>query len=198
MVSLSIIYIFFITFTPNLCAVSLSHRLGPNPPGQVVLRQNLTMPRDALIVPQKQESVEELELPPENDVVFFNDNTEMAGPSFNSDMTALGGDFDAVRDFEGGSADQNFELPPPPSVVNVAKPSEDQPAVLWFDYKKDLVPENTPVLTWEVKRYKLNKDGRWSFKSSKIFHEKDFDPKKKTHKVSLTCCRILYYEIYIM
>lgn len=141
------------------------------------------MPRDAPILPQRQESIENIELPPENDVVFFNNSTEMTGPVVQTDMTSLGGHSDAVRHF--GDVDQNFELPPPPAAVNVAKPSEDQPPVLWFDYKTSLVSENNPIVSWEVRRYKLNKDGRWSFKSSNVFPEKDSDRKITSRMVSL-------------
>ena len=134
------------------------------------------MPRDAPITPLRQESIEELQLPPEpenTEVAFFNDNTEMTGPV---DDASLG---DTVQNFENST--ETFELPLPPNVVNVAKPSEDQPTFLWFEYKTN--QPKTPVLNWEIKRYKLNKDGRWSFKSSCIFHEKDTDKKKKSRMV---------------
>ena len=137
------------------------------------------MPKNAPISPEGHDGIEDLQLPPENDVVFINDNTEMAGPVAQSDTPPL--DSDAVRQF--GDVDQNFELPPPPLVVDVAKPSDDQPAVLWFDYKTSHGLDNTPVISWEVKRYKLNKDGRWSFKSSKVFQEKENDKKTTARKV---------------
>lgn len=145
------------------------------------------MVRDAPVAPQRQDSIEDLQLPPENEVTFYNDNIEMTSPvdgspcpsplpSHHHDGTINSNDVQQFEDCE------NFELPKPPKVVNVAKPSDDQAAFLWFEYRTNL--PKTPVLSWEIKRYKLNKDGRWTFKSSRVFQEKEADIMKKSRMVS--------------
>jgi hypothetical protein len=137
----------------------------------------------ATVMPSRQDSMEEIQLPPEpeNIVTFYNNNTEMAAPLLDEvpqwDSHSPCGAND-VQTFEDVDC---FELPKPPKVVNIAKPSDDQAAFLWFDYKTNL--PKIPVLSWEIKRYKLNKDGRWTFKSSRVFHEKDTDKKKKSRMV---------------
>lgn len=130
---------------------------------------------------KKRDNIEELHLPPEIEVAIFDQNANTR--LFNE--SPVNHDFDEVVNFDNN---ENFELPKPPKVVNVAKPSDDQPAYLWFEYKTN-IPQS-PVLSWEVKRYKLNKDGRWSFKSSRVFNEKSSDFKKKSRTVSsISTCR---------
>lgn len=95
------------------------------------------------------------------------------------------GELDFGTVVEKFEAIDTFELPPAPSRVNVSKPSEDRPAILWFEYQSAV--KNLPVLSWEVRRYKLNKDEKWSFKSSQVFPEKG-----STHK---TCYKFYMAEL---
>ena len=98
----------------------------------------------ATVMPSRQDSMEEIQLPPEpeNIVTFYNNNTEMAAPLL-----------DELPQWDSHS----------PCGANDV--------------------QTIPVLSWEIKRYKLNKDGRWTFKSSRVFHEKDIDKKKKSRMV---------------
>ena len=147
--------------------------------------------KDSIIVPtnnEQQDEMENLELPIENEVVYINENKEMiVQPSPNKGkMAELS--LDCVQKFDDI---ENFELPVPPNTVNVAKPSDDQAAYLWFEYKFNM--EKTPVLNWEIKRYKLNKDGLWSYKSSKIFEEKDSDRQRRTRMVRSRFASYIYF-----
>lgn len=53
------------------------------------------------------------------------------------------------------------KFPDPPPVVNAH--CNEHRVTIWFDYRNG----KDPVLSWEIRRYRLDKDGSWSVKGVK-------------------------------
>lgn len=85
---------------------------------------------------------------------------------------AVGGTGDAEREealLESLLNPANIPSPdPPPQVFALGK---DGCAAVWWHYDRGSIPEAAWITEWEVKRYRMDKDGEWRFKGATIINE---------------------------
>jgi len=62
-------------------------------------------------------------------------------------------------------------IPPPAPVCGVAALGKDGCAAVWWDYDRSAIGMEAWVSTWEIKRYRLDKDREWRYKGTTVLNE---------------------------
>lgn len=62
-------------------------------------------------------------------------------------------------------------IPPPDPPQQVFALGKDGCAAVWWHYDRGNVPEAAWITEWEVKRYRMDRDGEWRFKGATIINE---------------------------
>jgi hypothetical protein len=73
-----------------------------------------------------------------------------------------------IENIENVDSSVKYELvkfPDPPIAIQAH--SSGQQATIWWEYKTG----KEPIISWEVRRYKLDKDGSWSVKGVRQFKD---------------------------